>query len=712
MSSRSTLEARPRGTTVVPADRPDSDCGWLNGHTGRFRAFPIKPKEHRRLVAVWLKFVLPAVPQILSPILGPNYSANLVRRGEVDIRAQPCIQIESPFVPGAPAKETINNALSETWRKGGHQPVRIRYIRGSVRKLNGGMDEVEEDDEPSADDQRLRLNLVRPYSKPGMGASIGLLCSQKVSATLGGYVFVDGKKYMLTSEHFVASSQAPANNDGKDDLETIVSPSRQDLWAIENQVMQSKRELKSKIKMRMSKIYGDREVAEGELSDQEIHDPELREMKRRDADATILLDQVKKPPSDYRIGSTFKFSGDPMEVEIPRSLAIQLQLEDVKVKHTMDWSLCQMDLQTGENRHKYRSDEDATTDDYIIEEDHNTLPGEVCHDKCDAEAGATVMYLGQGSDRRKGIVGLPMAVSMEGMATQEWGIMSPEGQSIEYEHVAGDSGAWVIKENGHKLMGQVIAHTQSNVLFTPIHVVFTDVEKNCGTEVSLPPRLPDPSQGPPAVPATPLCSIKEGSPPSRPYKFLVRGRKAPATPSRILLVQDALPKILIRSASGVEVKIAHSEISHGPPYNFCSLIPVSTLLSQSLAITAKASDSPHLLRGGDLSARPVEREKQSPKSLQLDRMGDADVEDAVIPQLMLDQKRKNSAPEELYNAFHVSSHVFLRVTMNTRTSTWPVDRRVKHAKAQKGYDLYKRYKSWLFRRNGRWLHYRDTMVRS
>ena len=209
----------------------------------RARVFPIRPKDHRQLVTIWLKYNLPALPTILSPILGGTYTASLVRRGHFDIRAQPCIQIESPCIPGLDAQDIIKDSLRDIFNKDEHQPIQVRFVRGSARKLNGGVEEEDDAAGESADFQRLRFNFIRPYSRPGMGASLGLLCSRKIVGTLGGYILVDGQKYVLTSDHFVTESQEPANSDSNyADLDTLTSPSSYDLKRLENCLKQNKRD--------------------------------------------------------------------------------------------------------------------------------------------------------------------------------------------------------------------------------------------------------------------------------------------------------------------------------------------------------------------------------------------------------------------------------------------------------------------------------------
>ncbi|KAL8816451.1 MAG: hypothetical protein Q9191_008327 [Dirinaria sp. TL-2023a] len=188
----------------------------------------------------------------------------------------------------------------------------------------------------------------------------------------------------------------------------------------------------------------------------------------------------------------------------------------------MDWALCSLNAQASEiaeNRHKYRSECDARVDNYTEESESEPRyqPGELCNQTCAVESGTEVYYVGQGSKYRSGRVNLPSFVSRDGVQTLDWAIISSDGQKLPYTHVEGDSGAWVIKRDGNMLMGQVHSYTSGQVLFTPIDIIFKDIEQDCGAEVSLPPRPLDP--GPTTTEAYALCA-RPTTPPIRPFKFL------------------------------------------------------------------------------------------------------------------------------------------------------------------------------------------------
>ncbi|KAF6225628.1 hypothetical protein HO133_009628 [Letharia lupina] len=126
----------------------------------------------------------------------------------------------------------------------------------------------------------------------------------------------------------------------------------------------------------------------------------------------------------------------------------------------------------------YRSNQDAMDEDYIDKQAHVIQPTDICHETCNAESAIAVYYVGQGSGHRSGEVNIPMLVSRDGSITHEWTILSSEWQHISSSDVVGDSGAWVIRKHGNRLMGQVLAYSAGQVLFTPIDVIFADLKNH------------------------------------------------------------------------------------------------------------------------------------------------------------------------------------------------------------------------------------------
>ena len=640
------------------------------------KIFPIRPTVHRPQVQLWFNSILPALPRILSERLGGNYAACLVLRGENALRAKPCIQIESPRLPALAAQRTMRLFIREICKKEQIDPnsISIHFTEGSVRNLFAFEDE-HDDHGGSADPQALDLNYGRPDSKPGMGASIGLLCSKKVSATLGGYVLIDGEKFILTAEHFVSYSQEPANRDGNGpEVNSLTSPSLQELNKIEQNLKQTKRDLDGQFNELFLKTYGDNVIPQGACDPSHLP-PKLRDIWSRIEDVKSLLCQVTKAPVEYAVGSVVSWGLGKRTGILPESLAtLNIANDQRVVTYKMDWALFDTKTQraqNGENRHKYRSNEAAMEDLYVEESDHNYLPGDVCHETCGAEIGRPVSYVGQGSKRRTGKVNLPMLISIDASETFAWSIISPDGETI-YDHVAGDSGAWVINDD-NKLMGQVHSYGIGQVLFTPIDDIFADLSAFAGSDVSLPPCSSNPGQASGAILARPLCSVPR-TPPVKPYAFL----KPHPTTANISLESSPVEEIVTEfmpfelpseATSQNDTESAHSQSFSLPSCGLPSTLPSLTNSPRTSATSPQCPKSPRLSGDEDCSVGRVDTEKLSPKLFPeiLEESSTIDITD-----LSLDEHGEDQPAKLKPYAFPKVSQSLFQIASDNLVHTWPV----------------------------------------
>ena len=685
------LMASPVGTeaelSTSRVHKFNSSSTQENDMLERTKVFPIRPKDDWRLVQIWFEHVLPVLSKILSPSLGGNYSASLVRRGFVGIRAEPCIQIESPRLPSSKARQIIKDFLNDIYKKNNCRWISIRFLKGSVRKLNGEKLEDHDDAEESAESQRYRFNLVRPYSRIVMGSSLGLKCSKKVLATLGGFVDIGGDKYMLTSEHFVTHSQEPANIDIVDtddeDLKVLTSPSRYDLNRMKNDLKQTLRDRNSEISLLIRQHFGDREIPVDDVSDESLP-LELRELGEKRREVINLLRQVQKPAHEYAIGSVFIRSTEPRTAAVPISVADQSRLKNKQLKalYHMDWSLCKLDAtkaQVLENRHKYRSDQEAMADDYIEEKNRAKElgdGGDICHETCEVALGVSVYYVGQGSKHRSGTVTVPIFVSRDSSETIDWGIQSSDGQHLPYDDVAGDSGAWVIRQDGNKVMGQIHSYSSGQVLFTPIDIIFADIAKECGVKVDLPPRPPGSAQLATADPLIPL-SAKPPTPPLRSLKFLKPSTTTLNRPQRITPTEQRLPparastpaaELLSQCKANTDMDQDHIP---GSLDESASIVPSLTNTPQFSATTSESLGTPPPL---DLSVLPDRQSKAS--WLCLERSLDDKVKSAAS-EIFVPPPNKGRHHQHLNQLNDLSRSKIqfrFRLTFGRRTPTWPVNR--------------------------------------
>lgn len=478
------------------------------------KVFAIKPKDNQLLVQIWMKSILPVLPGILSPGVGGTYAASLVRRGPSDFAAEPCVQIESPCIPGPENRAIIADSLNKIWNENGQDAIQLKFTKGHLSKLFNGLESDTEIEESVQ--QRFHFNLNRPLTKPGMGASLGLICSEKVSGTLGGYILINGEKFILTSDHFVEQSQDTKINTGvmPGDKKTLVSPSLFDRARITECLEQTERDIKAKKKSQWLEHVGDRDIQPSEPDD-------AISFPRSIGDIEELLEQVKRPHAEFSLGEVFRRSKEPR-----KSLDAQVLGEiGYDYMRQMDWAICKVNNdRAGENRPKYRSNEEARADHYIHESNRADEPGDICHETCDIDPGSQVYYVGQKSGRRDGTVnGVPDQISVNDVTFHEWAMLGSQGKHIQKKSVEGDSGAWVIRKYDNKLMGQITSYYSGRLIFTTIKDIFADIQELYAHVVSLPTIERTANAAIIPIPAEPLCSVgtKSVSQVAQPYSWLL-----------------------------------------------------------------------------------------------------------------------------------------------------------------------------------------------
>ena len=648
--------------------RPDlSESAIVQGNVDieSTKIFPIRPKDYRPLVQTWIRDIMPFLPKILRPSVGRTYTANLVRRGRQKLDAMPCIQIESPTIPGSKAQEIIKSAIYDALKGVNSRELDIRFVKGSVKRLSGEMTKSDEDAEKDAESERLRRlrhNFTRPYSEHLIGESLGLQCSKTIVATLGGYVSVNGLKHMLTSEHFITESQKSENVDEMEkDLETLISPSRFDLLWMEDDLKQTKRDWIIEITDWAKDNFAGQEICLDDYNNPLIPIEYCESGKRIDK----LLEQVKKPLDEYAVGSVFRRSPEPIRVaNMPRSLVDVSRSNEnqVEIPYHMDWCLCKLRSQDNVNRHRYRSNADAILDDYPKTADLAIQPGDICYETCEVEAGLKVYYVGQGSKHRIGEVCIPSQVSRNSMVTHDWGIMSSDGQEWPYEHVAGDSGAWVIRQNGNKLMGQIHSYSCNQVLFTPINDIFADIAETCGANIELPPCTPEPGQVAMPISASPIFAKPE-TPPVQSLKYLIPPRAAVKVPPLSRLIEMApsetqSPKTLEETTGLSDDLNDHYE----------SILNSAVTSSSSTPTICNSPQNSMALELHGTSALSNSTTAASAPRKEIGRVA------PEFPIQALNERQIRSS-KWLPDGSQRKVRVILRINLNRRASTWPPDQK-------------------------------------
>lgn len=495
------------------------------------KIFALRVKQDSITITTWNECLLPKLPSILDPAIGQDYAASLVRQGASEVEARPHIRIQSPRKLRLATRKNIKLAIDETCDLNMRGRIPVSFCTGYLRLLVNATSlqstieenslsedsEEEEDDDPG-------FHTKRYWQYPGMGASIGMRCTRLVSATLGGYVLVDGLKLLLTVDHFIARSHKETSTispRGRD-LFTLTSPSLSDVDEMRERLDLTMRDLQAQSDL-LSKKPGDSEIF---LND--VLPPELEKIAREMDGIQEYQSEINRPDREFVLGQlAHRCKPNAMlsiDAQSPSS-------SELATSCRMDWALFSIEIRRmGENRHWSESEMAEATNETSP---NGTSDGVFCNDTCDLEPNASVHYVGQRSGSRKGrINAVQMLLRSGGIRTNEWALICPE-QISRSESCEGDSGAWVLGEGDNKLVGLLWGWIDGQLLLSPINKVFADIKNTfAAREVSLPrDRI---NREPPmmatsgnAVPEPVfICAVKKRKP-AKPYKVSTILRSKP-----------------------------------------------------------------------------------------------------------------------------------------------------------------------------------------
>ncbi|MCJ1405880.1 hypothetical protein MMC11_009110 [Xylographa trunciseda] len=443
-------------------------------------------EEDSKLVALWSKHISPALHGILSPRLGQNYTASLVRRGYSEAKAPVYIRIQSECRQSESIRAVIREDIAAICDRVGQCHVVSRFFVGKLVLLGKSSSSSTSDDEGCENDDSDLCDFPwykRWWEKPGMGASIGLRCSDSVSATLGGYVFINNQPYLLTVDHFIDKAQ---KNQGCTtapllDPLALTSPSLLDVKEMTACLEQSIRNVKADIAKFFNGL-GSQDLQMDYVQQLYGAGDDLQKWENILNTFYTLRQELRKDEQEFVLGGiahrcVVKARKPSACDNTPLS-----QSDKDPVVHRMDWALCTVNSARwgGVNRHRYQSDKDPM--DYLFP---NTEPhglGELCRDTCDPESYTHVYFVGQKSGINHGRIGSSLTnCCMNGIPSQEWSIIVENPVSDE-NIFAGDSGAWILREYDHRVVGQLWGYKDGLLLFTPINVVFADIMDSLRTQ--------------------------------------------------------------------------------------------------------------------------------------------------------------------------------------------------------------------------------------
>jgi hypothetical protein len=494
-ASLNLLCMRPKVPRVPP---PQSETGT--------KTFALRHTEDAELLKVWHERIIPSLPDLLAKTIGDNYSASLVRKGISELSGTAVIQIQSHTVPSKTVRALIRSQIVRWVDKDiSLRSYQIQFSKGRLTMLAGELqgihemsDSPEQSDQGSDDDAEPECYpfYKRYWRTPGPGASIGLLCTGAIAATICCYVHVEGRLFILTVKHFITKSYDRLLS-GTSDRTTVVSPALADVDDMREKFTQFVTNFKIELDEAMREHFGD-ECPEyvslgdiGSLPDHVQDIMEKLEVVQKD------LSHLTGGDQPFRLGALAYQSTTPCTSDRPL-----FSFPGQRFGHHMDWALCSvLPQRTGTNRPRYKYNCEERVVDFYTGDTDTFGAGQPILDTCVVEGNTKVHFVGQATGRQSGEINpARILISQNGIISEEWAmVMSANGQDGNDMIHRGDSGAPIVRDSDNKLAGLLWARTKDGQLvLTPINIVFDDIrQKIPASDVSLPPVDPC---APPEIP--------------------------------------------------------------------------------------------------------------------------------------------------------------------------------------------------------------------
>jgi len=308
-----------------------------------------------------------------------------------------------------------------------------------------------------------------------MGASLGRSRCPHVSATLGGYISISGRIYILSVDHFLSECLCDNSN-------RLRSPSISDIANVEEEIQKKLKELGLKISRSAPNEVPLEQVGEILFHNRDV-DEEVEQYRRFQGE---LNDK-----DDFALGVIRHRCGGVMP---SRRLSADPRLHGVY--HRMDWSISEVTAKHRQGKNLFRHGRVAQPG--VEDFENEVMSPEGCGVPCttigDASLGERVYYVGTTSGLREGVIN-PALIQWRdenGDISHEWSIVVPRCELLKDSDFKGDSGAWIIN-NDNVLLGLLWGWDNGSILFTPIKDVFADITQKMNCDQI---KLPEYSFGP------------------------------------------------------------------------------------------------------------------------------------------------------------------------------------------------------------------------
>ncbi|KAF2014918.1 hypothetical protein BU24DRAFT_224005 [Aaosphaeria arxii CBS 175.79] len=454
--------ARPAASCVSEPDSLTQCSQPAEAQTASYHHQPdflaLDPVEDAVALVTWHQFLLPEFPLIAkqSPIRG-RYSVSLVAQVK-DNTKHLIIRFRSSENQSNACRDFIRKRVEEICKEHGRVHFPVQFSQGTLVRLLGTAPSHNDSDDPSTDQKFAHHR--RFWQTPGMGASIGLSQCPKISATLGGYILVDGRLFMLSVDHFISKCGCPNKTT------SVRSPAHSDAQELKKQVEERLQDINSRLSRN-----GETEINLSNYSqviDRHTQmEIDLYERFRRE----LMQDE-----SRFNFGHVHRRSGDGSPPTRPAAIPVT----PGEVRRT-DWSLTEVTerARVGQNAHRHSRMSVPTLEDLRSEVMKPEGTGALVTTTANVRGGEAVHYVGTTSGLRPGRVNPAITLygTEGGEISHEWTIAVEGNAKLNSEAFSGDSGAWIMNDD-NELLGHLWGWDGGLLWFTPIADVFQDIREH------------------------------------------------------------------------------------------------------------------------------------------------------------------------------------------------------------------------------------------
>ncbi|QDS68995.1 hypothetical protein FKW77_009371 [Venturia effusa] len=672
-----TLVAEVKDANSVRVFKKLPNCGKMNEELNQrisssksaVIVSAINPEEDELVLRAWNNHLIFQMPEAIDKLpVGERYSASLVRQNDAKGVPRPAIRFRSSGGQDERTRSIIRAKISALCKENRIPDIPVQFSTGTTVRLargrnNGnGAPAVTQDDNQDDPPSDIFRHHRRYWGTPGMGASIGMSECSHFSATLGGYIMIDGTKHILSVDHFIQRAQSCRKDECRDSDATPInlsSPSNSDVdeirEALDSRIDTLQRIINDSVLQRQQDPDSPLEIPLGQLA------------------PTLFVDEAVS--GELECFNFFRRESSRQAHEFALGTVVHRCVNGAMYRsslhpfpfHRMDWSVCSvLRDRRGDNLYRFGLTNEPQLGHLQDERRNPHGIGPRCEETANVKGGDHVHYVGQTSGFREGTVNSALILVKDqedgiDQVSHEWGILvdgAHDALPIDFE---GDSGAWIVRED-NTLVGLLWGWSDRLLLFTPIQDVFADIKRQMHVrEVGLPPRR-NPRQS--------VVRICRETPTKKKHGRIPSTSSTPPTFGEHIL---ALRLACHDSKSANDSLISPTRLKEGSPA-FRSPSPVPSLTSSIYSSTddsssEAASPTPQATPGGKPigSAEKVIMDNDSTDiDLEMGHMWGAEQAGNASSSTL--QKRQQTASSTSANSITVTSSVPI-VTSSIPTST-------------------------------------------